>query len=125
MEIFINGYRITVTASYVNRYKNDPANCPLCKGKLWKPEKFGGKCVIGHPDSFYPSQWQKPDSIPDGCIPYSENDPFQNALSYETTTKGEKYRRDDDKQFLKLKRLQEELKLENDLIEIIPTIPIR
>ena len=30
MLISINGYRVTVSSEFVNRYKNDSANCPFC-----------------------------------------------------------------------------------------------
>ena len=42
MLISINGYRVTVSSEFVNRYKNDSANCPFCLSD-------SVVCQIGHP----------------------------------------------------------------------------
>lgn len=42
MLISIDDYRLTVSSEFVNRYKNDSANCPFCASD-------SVDCQIGHP----------------------------------------------------------------------------
>lgn len=86
MDIFINGLRITVSQNFVNQHKNNPATCPLCKGKNTNA------CPIGHP-YVKPDPPQPPD--PNEWIEMGDDDPFRYITGHQTFG-GKDYRRKDD-----------------------------